>query len=111
VSTCIFMFSRHLKEHLKDQIEMDKSMTEEEMQFHYFKMHDYDNNNKLDGTEIVKAFTHHQTGTGFVEVIAVCAFIRTILIASRKILYTITWLSLLQNACPVLSRALMPLPS
>jgi len=33
-------------------------MTEQELQFHYFKLHDYDNNNLLDGLEIIKALTH-----------------------------------------------------
>ena len=37
-------------------------MTEEELEFHYFKLHDYDNNNKLDGVEIVKAITHFHAG-------------------------------------------------
>lgn len=34
-------------------------MTEEEMQFHYFKVHDYNNDNKLDGIELISALTHH----------------------------------------------------
>jgi multiple coagulation factor deficiency protein 2 len=33
-------------------------MTEQELQFHYFKMHDADNNNKLDGCELVKSLIH-----------------------------------------------------
>lgn len=37
-------------------------MSEEELEFHYFKMHDYDNNNKLDGVEIGKALTHFHDG-------------------------------------------------
>lgn len=37
-------------------------MTEEELEFHYFKLHDYDSNNKLDGTEITKAITHFHEG-------------------------------------------------
>jgi hypothetical protein len=37
-------------------------MTEEELEFHYFKLHDYDGNNKLDGTEITKAITHFHEG-------------------------------------------------
>ena len=38
----------------------DESMSEEELesaeisQFHYFKLHDYDGNNKLDGLELGK---------------------------------------------------------
>jgi hypothetical protein len=37
-------------------------MTEEELEFHYFKLHDYDGNNKLDGVEIAKAITHFHSG-------------------------------------------------
>ncbi|XP_021349311.1 glutenin, high molecular weight subunit PW212-like isoform X2 [Mizuhopecten yessoensis] len=49
----------HIKEHLKEVIDKPKEdMTEEELEFHYFKLHDYDANNKLDGTEITKAITH-----------------------------------------------------
>lgn len=33
-------------------------MTEQELQFHYFKMHDADNNNKLDGCELIKSLIH-----------------------------------------------------
>jgi len=33
-------------------------MSEQELQFHYFKMHDADNNNKLDGSELVKSLIH-----------------------------------------------------
>ena len=34
------------------------SMSEQELQFHYFKMHDSDGNNKLDGCELVKSLIH-----------------------------------------------------
>lgn len=38
---------------------MDTSkMSEQELQFHYFKMHDNDNNNKLDGCELIKSLIH-----------------------------------------------------
>jgi len=33
-------------------------MTDRELQFHYFTMHDFDKNNMLDGLEIIKALTH-----------------------------------------------------
>jgi len=33
-------------------------MTDQELQFHYFKMHDADNNNKLDGSELIKSLIH-----------------------------------------------------
>lgn len=50
----------HLKEHLHDAIgDQDVSkMSEEELQFHYFKMHDSDNNNMLDGSELIKSLIH-----------------------------------------------------
>merc|ERR1712179_189005 len=34
------------------------NMSEQELQFHYFKMHDSDGNNKLDGLELVKSLIH-----------------------------------------------------
>lgn len=35
------------------------------MEFHYFKLHDYDNNDKLDGLELAAAMTHyHEEGDG-----------------------------------------------
>lgn len=38
-------------------------MSEQELQFHYFKMHDADNNNKLDGCELIKSLIHwHEQG-------------------------------------------------
>lgn len=50
----------HIKEHLHGVLgEPDVSkMSEEELQFHYFKMHDNDNNNKLDGCELIKSLIH-----------------------------------------------------
>lgn len=40
-------------------IPLDTSkMSEQELQFHYFKMHDADNNNKLDGCELIKSLIH-----------------------------------------------------
>ena len=40
----------------------EDQMTDEELQFHYFKLHDYDNNNMLDGIELVSAITHFHKG-------------------------------------------------
>ncbi|XP_061194681.1 multiple coagulation factor deficiency protein 2 homolog [Saccostrea echinata] len=48
----------HLKEHLKDQIDTNKRMTPEEMEFHYFRLHDTNNDTKLDGLEIMAALHH-----------------------------------------------------
>merc|ERR1712062_851093 len=49
------------KEHMKDHMEVPidtSNMSEQELQFHYFKMHDTDGNNKLDGLELVKSLIH-----------------------------------------------------
>ena len=52
----IFIF-RHIQEHMDVPIDTSK-MSEQELQFHYFKMHDADNNNKLDGCELIKSLIH-----------------------------------------------------
>ena len=39
-------------------------MSNEDLQFHYFKLHDYDNNNKLDGIELGNAMTHFHEEDG-----------------------------------------------
>ena len=51
-----FFFS-HMKEHMDVPIDTS-NMSEQELQFHYFKMHDSDGNNKLDGCELVKSLIH-----------------------------------------------------
>ncbi len=38
-----------------DKLKLDDKQA---MEFHYFKLHDYDNNNKLDGHELGIAMTH-----------------------------------------------------
>ncbi|PRD24338.1 UNVERIFIED_CONTAM: Multiple coagulation factor deficiency protein 2 [Trichonephila clavipes] len=50
----------HIKEHLQGVVNQPdvSKMTEEELQFHYFKMHDNDDNNKLDGCELIKSVLH-----------------------------------------------------
>ncbi|OAD57532.1 Multiple coagulation factor deficiency protein 2 like protein [Eufriesea mexicana] len=50
----------HLKEDLGPAAEQLDflNMTEQEIEFHYFKIHDIDNNNKLDGLEILYAIQH-----------------------------------------------------
>uniref|UniRef100_A0A4W6EN83 Multiple coagulation factor deficiency 2, ER cargo receptor complex subunit n=1 Tax=Lates calcarifer TaxID=8187 RepID=A0A4W6EN83_LATCA len=46
-------------EHLEGVIDKpEKDMTPQELQLHYFKMHDYDGNNLLDGLELATAITH-----------------------------------------------------
>ncbi|XP_050293665.1 multiple coagulation factor deficiency protein 2 homolog isoform X2 [Anthonomus grandis grandis] len=57
----------HEKEHIQEHLEMPidtSKMTDQELQFHYFKMHDADNNNKLDGCELIKSLIHwHEQGS------------------------------------------------
>ncbi|KAK7140609.1 hypothetical protein R3I94_013024 [Phoxinus phoxinus] len=49
----------HIMEHLEGVIETPEAdMTPQELQLHYFKMHDYDGNNLLDGLELATAITH-----------------------------------------------------
>ena len=54
----------HIREHLKTQYGMnddhvDDYMKEYDAQTQFFAMHDYDNNTKLDGLELLKAMTHN----------------------------------------------------
>lgn len=37
-------------------------MTPEQLQFHYFNMHDLDSDESLDGIELIKAITHFDEG-------------------------------------------------
>ncbi len=51
----------HVLEHLDGIINKPKEkMTQDEQNFYYFKLHDYDNNNMLDGLELVSAFAHNE---------------------------------------------------
>lgn len=53
----------HIQEHIQVPIDTSK-MTDAELQFHYFKIHDSDNNNKLDGCELIKSLIHwHEQGS------------------------------------------------
>ena len=45
-TNALFTFYRHMKEHMDVPIDTS-NMSEQELQFHYFKMHDSDGNNKL----------------------------------------------------------------
>lgn len=59
----IIIFIRHIKEDLEaHQLPTDKNvdeLTEEEKNYLYFKVHDLDGNDKLDGLEIYYSATHH----------------------------------------------------
>ncbi|XP_070576808.1 multiple coagulation factor deficiency protein 2 homolog [Ptychodera flava] len=50
----------HIQEHLQEVAgDIDASeMTQEEYEFHFFKLHDADNDGRLDGLEILAALTH-----------------------------------------------------
>ena len=39
-------------------------MSNEDLQFHYFRLHDYDNNKKLDGLELMQAMSHYHKESG-----------------------------------------------
>lgn len=56
--------TEHLQEHL-EEVDVSK-MTEEELDFYYFQVHDTDKNSKLDGLEILQAIMHtdHDDGSG-----------------------------------------------
>ncbi|XP_039762683.1 regulator of nonsense transcripts 1 isoform X3 [Pararge aegeria] len=53
----------HIQEHMDVPIDTSK-MSDQELQFHYFKMHDADNNNKLDGCELIKSLIHWHDADG-----------------------------------------------
>ncbi|KAK9511698.1 hypothetical protein O3M35_000310 [Rhynocoris fuscipes] len=54
----------HDVEHIQDDLagtlpdDAAEKMTPEELEFHYFKLHDFDHNTKLDGLEILHAIRH-----------------------------------------------------
>ena len=54
-----------MKEHMEVPIDTS-NMSEQELQFHYFKMHDSDGNNKLDGCELVKSLIHWHGMAGMI---------------------------------------------
>lgn len=60
----VWIPDRHIREHMteyykEDDIDEQLNLdSEEATQFHYFKLHDYDNNNKLDGLELYAAIAH-----------------------------------------------------
>ncbi|CAH0769010.1 unnamed protein product [Bemisia tabaci] len=52
--------AEHIQEDLGDWVTKGsaRKLTPEELEFHYFIVHDFDNNTKLDGLEILKAISH-----------------------------------------------------
>ncbi|KAE8600702.1 hypothetical protein XENTR_v10013367 [Xenopus tropicalis] len=54
----------HIMDHLDGVIEKPEAeMSPQELQLHYFKMHDYDGNNLLDGLELATAISHVHKST------------------------------------------------
>ncbi|XP_045117236.1 uncharacterized protein LOC123507945 [Portunus trituberculatus] len=56
----LFRDREHLKEELPEYMNIEKieQMSDKELDYHYFSMHDFDNNLKLDGLEILAALGH-----------------------------------------------------
>lgn len=57
----LILLARHIEEDLTGMHVNHKDvseMTEEEKSFYYFKIHDTDNNDNLDGLEMIKAAIH-----------------------------------------------------
>ena len=52
----------HMKEHLPDTMNMN-NLTDEDMLFHYFRSHDMEGNNKLDGCELLQSLLHYHSET------------------------------------------------
>jgi Ca2+-binding EF-hand superfamily protein len=53
------IFYSHIRHDLEGQVNKPKEqMTPEEQNFYYFKLHDTNNDNRLDGLEVVAAFDH-----------------------------------------------------
>ena len=50
----------HLKEDLEERFSKEavENMTDEEKDYHYFRLHDFDKNDMLDGLEVLKAVNH-----------------------------------------------------
>ncbi|KAK8740676.1 hypothetical protein OTU49_002645 [Cherax quadricarinatus] len=51
---------QHLKEELPEYLSLERieKMSDKELDYHYFKIHDYDNNFGLDGLELLAAIVH-----------------------------------------------------
>ena len=60
-----------MKEHLKGHVKVDDlKLQNQDVHMHFFSQHDFDKNNKLDGTELVKTLIEHAEGkTEFVIVV------------------------------------------
>ena len=55
-------------QHLDGMVAPEENISDDEIQFRFFKVHDYDNNNKLDGIELTASLTdYHGKGSCFTE--------------------------------------------
>lgn len=59
----LFEEDEHAQEHIKEDLKKvgivdTTNMTADDLNLHYFKLHDYDENEKLDGLEILQSFMH-----------------------------------------------------
>nr|XP_050026471.1 multiple coagulation factor deficiency protein 2 homolog [Dermacentor andersoni] len=57
----------HIRQDVAKMIELESAgvMSQDELSFYYFRMHDFDNNNLLDGQEMMAAMyhsSHHEKG-------------------------------------------------
>ena len=52
----------HLEDDLEERFSKEavENMTAEERDYHYFRLHDFDQNNMLDGLEVLKAISHDE---------------------------------------------------
>ncbi len=49
-----------MNEHLKEKINIKNDLSPEEIEFYYFMEHDFNNDSRLDGLEILSAIKHSE---------------------------------------------------
>ncbi|XP_071080369.1 uncharacterized protein [Haliotis cracherodii] len=49
---------QHIKEHMQNEMNTQRQMSPQELEFHYFRLHDTNNDTMLDGLEILQALSH-----------------------------------------------------
>lgn len=52
---------------MEGKVDPTANMTPEQLQFHYFNMHDLNKDSSLDGIELIKAITHFHSGMYFLK--------------------------------------------
>jgi hypothetical protein len=52
----------HMKEHLQGTVDLD-NLSDKDMLVHYFRVHDVEGNNKLDGCELLQSVLHFHSET------------------------------------------------